>query len=50
MKAITWDEFASVELRVGTVLEVEDRRVGKVKCIRTPEPKLGDENDEKEDA
>ena len=24
MKAITWDEFASVELRVGTVLKVEE--------------------------
>ena len=33
-----------------TVLEVEDRRVGKVKCTRAPELNPENDDDEEEDA
>ena len=40
-------EYGGLEF---TVLEVEDRRVGKVKCTRTPELNPENDDDEEEDA
>ena len=40
-------EYGGLEF---TVLEVEDRRVGKVKCTRAPELNPENDDDEEEDA